>query len=63
MDKIQENKLIIYKGEKIVVATTQDSNTLESLLDFVDGLVLKGYNIKSYSQSMIDEEWTFILTK
>jgi|GEM_PF-1498890 gamma-glutamyl-gamma-aminobutyrate hydrolase PuuD len=61
MDKIQENKLIIYKGEKLVVATTQDNNTFESLLDFVDGLVLKGYNIKSYSQSMTG--WTFILTK
>lgn len=61
MDKIQENKLIIYKGEKLVVATTQDKNTFESLLDFVDGLVLKGYDIKSYTQGMAG--WIFILTK
>ena len=50
MEIIKEGKLTILKGERVVIVTKKGDELVkpsEDLWNFVDGLVCKGYEIKS----------------
>lgn len=52
MEKMKQKTFTVYKGENIVLIQLGNPSKLEPGLDFIDGLVNKGYRTMGFNISM-----------